>query len=229
MTAKEKDIIKVSLEEGFTIKVIAERLNKSIETTKNLIGEYKKLTNTYNKDHIIEKHNLNLDFYYEVKPKDILDLFAGISRFWYTQCSEESTVIDNDTDTKISSMLHIDAAELLKAYSLSGKTFDLVDIDPYGCPAELIRDSIKVSSKGLIITFGEKKSERFPNKFKKEYAPKYGIELPEDRKLTFTDILNKIISIGIEEGKYLELYAYCSWKTCNRAYFIIHQNKKEEK
>ena len=221
---KEEDRLMLQMyEEKFTPFAIAERLGRSESAIKTRIVKVGQKNNTYNIDHIQEKYEINNDFFEEILPKTILDPFSGFNRYWYSNFSDRADlIIDNDIDKKIESMLHTTALEVLKLMESLNKKFDLVDIDPYGSPSLYIDLGIKLSKKGLILTFGDlKKMRNYPIQNKDYIRNNYGLDL-DISKTTLKDLVNHIIDLADKKySKQLKVYAICNWKTCDRVYFKV--------
>ncbi len=220
----EKQIIELR-NEGFTTAHLMEKFNLTHRDIEGVIAKHRKKKGTYNLDHIEEKYIVNAELFEEVKPETVLDLFCGTGRFWHTNYSDKAKVIDNDTEKNIPCLLHCDALELLRLFKKMGTTFDMVDVDPYGCSGEYIELAIQVAKKALVITDGSiKKVFRTPNLCKGFMQNHYGIDKPLKRD-AFNDVIEHIIKVAHEKyHKRLTVFTYLpKWKTCDRVWFTIEE------
>ena len=225
MTDKQKLEIIDLKKEGFTYEHIAKKFNYSIGYIKQVISRYKKDKNLYNEDHRKIKYELNKEFFKEIKPKSILDLFCGENRFWDSTYGKRCKVISNDSleskNAKPDPGMTLKANLLLQAYSSVNYKFDLIDIDPYGSPISCLENGIKLAKKGLIVTFGDYKNfKRYSNKYRNHFKVFYNIDLPKE-EITINNLIDYVINLS--KGT-LEVWYVASWKTCDRIYFI----KKKE-
>ena len=119
-------------EEGFSYRHLSKKYGYSEELIKSWVSKYKKQNNTYNSDHIEEKYEINKDFFEAIKPDTILDLFCGRNRFWANNYGSKCKVISNDNlkDRKADPdyKMTMNADQLLQAYLVVDKHFDLIDI-----------------------------------------------------------------------------------------------------
>ena len=102
-----------------------------MNTLKSICNKIKlkrlKLKNdTYNEKHREDKYNTNKLFLDFLKPKSILDVYAGNS---YYKKNTNIKVVDNDIKGKETDY-KLDALEFLILNK--NKKFDLVDLDPFG-------------------------------------------------------------------------------------------------
>lgn len=209
-------------EEGFSYKHLSSKYGYSEELIKSWISKYKKQLNTYNKDHLEEKYQVNSEFFEAIKPKSILDLYCGRNRFWANNYGSDCKVISNDAlvdkEARPDYKMNIRADQLLQAYLLVDKHFDLIDIDPYGSPRDCIEAGIKLADKGLIITFGDFKNccKRFSSESKNLFQEFYGINLPKG-KVTIDHMAEFVVKLSNYRFK---VWGIISWKSCDRIYFI---------
>ena len=222
---KDKNIIKEIIElkeEGFSYKHLSRKYDYSEELIKSWVSKQRKQTNTYNSDHLEEKYQINSEFFNVINPKSILDLYCGRNRFWASNYGTKCKVISNDTlvdkDARPDYKMNIKADQLLQAYLMVDKHFDLIDIDPYGSPRECIEAGIKLADKGLIITFGDFKNccKRFSTEEKNLFYEYYGIDLPK-KKITIDHMAEYVIKLSNYKFKVWDI---SSWRYCDRIYFI---------
>ena len=216
-----KEIIELK-EEGFSYKHLSKKYGYSEDLIKSWVTKQKKQTNTYNEDHIDEKYYINSEFFNAVNPESILDLYCGRNRFWATNYGSECKVISNDAledkEAKPDYKMNIKADQLLQAYLMVDKHFDLIDIDPYGSPKECIEAGIKLADKGLIITFGDFKNycKRFSTDKKNLFKELYGINLSK-KEVTIEHVAEYVIKLSDNK---LKVWDIVSWRYCDRIYFI---------
>ena len=222
---KEKDLLIKEIielkEEGFSYRHLSKKYGYSEELIKSWVSKYKKQNNTYNSDHIEEKYEINKDFFEAIKPDTILDLFCGRNRFWANNYGSKCKVISNDNlkDRKADPdyKMTMNADQLLQAYLVVDKHFDLIDIDPYGSPRECIEAGVKLADKGLIITFGDfKTKKRFSSDIQNLFYETYGINLPKER-ITIEHLANFVTKLSNDKFK---VWGYVNWRYCDRVYFI---------
>ena len=219
-----KDIINKILElksEGFSYEHLTKKYGCSVDLIKSWIANHKKSTNTYNLDHINEKYELNIEFFKAINPKTILDLYCGRSRFWASNFGTDCLVISNDNlkdkEARPDYKMTMNADQLLQAYLVVDKHFDLIDVDPYGSPKDCLNAAIQLADKGLILTFGDFKScKRFSNKDRNLFYELYGITLPKE-KITIDYLADYIVKLSNFKFK---VWNIASWKNCDRVYFI---------
>lgn len=220
--SKEKLINKIIelKEEGFSYKHLSDKFGYSTELIKAWVNKNKKAKNTYNKDHVEEKYEINKDFFEKINPETILDLYCGRNRFWASNYGSVCKVISNDNlkDKKADPdyKMTINADQLLQAYLMVDKHFDLIDIDPYGSPRDCIEAGIKLADKGLIITFGDfKNRKRFSSETQNLFED-YNINLPKN-KITIDHIADFVVKLSNNK---FEVWGIIEWKNCDRIYFI---------
>lgn len=201
---------------GYTAKEIAKSTNRTVPSVKLKLKRLTKNNKTYNKDHIIEKYLLNREFLKEIKPKTVLDLYAGKKSFY-----NNYDAITNDIDLSADTNYHIDALKLLCKLYYENKQFDLIDLDPYGSAYDCFDLTIKMAKKGLIITLGELGHKRF-NRYD-FVGPRYDINKIEDFQIN--TIIKYIQKIGLRNKKSLEVFKYKEWKNIGRVYFIVKNTK----
>lgn len=118
-----------------------------------------KKDNTYNKKHVLEKYKTNDDFFNYIKPDTLLDVYAWNK---YYEKYNLKKYITNDKDKEKNTDYHLEAFEFLSMFY--NKSFDLVDLDPFGSAFDCFDLWIKIAKKWLIITLGEIWHKRF-NRF----------------------------------------------------------------
>lgn len=228
---RDKNLVKKEIfelaEEGFSCNHLSRKYGYDIQLIKSWISKQKKLENSYNSDHVEEKYIINKEFYDQVKPKSILDLYCGRSRFWASNYGKICKVVSNDNlkdpNANPDYKMTIDADKLLQAYLSVDYHFDLIDVDPYGSPKDCISAAIKLADKGLIITFGDFKNccKRFSTEEKNYFYDFYGISLPK-KNITIDHLAEFVIKLSNNKFK---VWGIADWRNCDRIYFI--KNEKE--
>ena len=118
-------------------------------------------------------------------------------------------------------MYHLDALKLLCKLYCEGKTFDLIDLDPFGSAYDCFDLAIKMAKKGLVITLGELGHKRWK---RLDYVERYyGITNLED--FTIDNLINHIQQLGMKNKKRLVVYEKKEWKNIGRVYFKIEPYK----
>lgn len=181
----------------------------------------------YNKNHRDEKYDLNRQFLEMLEVKSVLDVFAAES--YYLDKGLE--VITNDKDERFETDYSLDYLQFLCLMYYDNKSFDLVDLDPYGSAYDGFDLAIKMARKGIIITLGEVGHQRFKRlDFVSRY---YGIDNLND--FTTSNLIEHIKMIGRRNKKELKEHFILERGNIARVYFIISDlkitsqwNEKEE-
>lgn len=138
--------------EGYTFAEIAAACDRSLVSVKLKHKRLTKSNDTYNVKHRILKYEANTAFMDLVKPRSVLDVYAGDS--WY-KAAGVSTLVTNDLDASFGADFSLDALKLLCQLWVDGREFDVVDLDPYGSAYECFDLALKMAKRGLIVSFGE--------------------------------------------------------------------------
>ena len=221
-TEKEIEWVKMLKAKGFNTKQIAECIDRDVTQVSIKIKRLGKKSMTYNQGHFEEKFAVNYDFVKEIKPKSVLDVYAGFaSGYKKLNCDN---VISNDKNEKSNTEYHLDALDFVCQMYLDKRKFDLVDLDPFGSAYDCFDLAIKMAKKGLVITLGELGHKRFKRlDFVRRY---YGIETLED--FTTDNLVKHIIKIGERNKKTLIPIYVKDWRNIARVYFKIEQLKITE-
>lgn len=215
-TNKEIEWIKNLKEQGYNNKEIAQSIGRSETSVSIKIKRLGKKENTYNKDHIEEKYELNKEFLKTIQPKTILDLYCGTKSYY-----SNYGAVTNDIDKNIPARYHEEAHKLICKLFYEGNKYDLIDLDPYGSAYDCFDLAIKMAKKGLIITLGELGHKRW--KRLDFVSTHYGIKTLEE--FTIENLIEKIKEIGLRNKKELEVWNYKEWKNIGRVYFVIKEHK----
>jgi hypothetical protein len=221
-TEKEIEWVNMLKDKGFNTKQIAECIDRDVTQVSIKIKRLGKKSMTYNQAHFEEKFAVNYDFVKEIKPKSVLDVYAGFASV-YKKLNCEN-VISNDKNEKSNTEYHLDALDFICQMYLDKRKFDLVDLDPFGSAYDCFDLAIKMAKKGLVITLGELGHKRFKRlDFVRRY---YGIETLKD--FTTDNLVKHIIKIGERNKKKLMPIYVKDWRNIARVYFKIEQLKITE-
>ena len=138
--------------EGYSLAEIAVACGR---TEVSVSIKYKRLTknnDTYNQKNRLLKYDTNQTFLDLIKPLSVLDVFAGNS--WY-KTADNLRLFTNDTDDVFDTDFHLDSLKLLCNLYAEDKTFDLIDLDPYGSAYDCFDLSVKLAKKAVVVSFGE--------------------------------------------------------------------------
>ena len=194
-----------------------------MKQVEKILNIYKKDSLEYNQDHVNEKYEINRIVYDSIKPGTILDLFAGKMRFWKTEYGDRSLVIDNDQVKEFGTFFKEDSAKLVKRLMEEDMFFDLIDVDPFGCPAPYIEYAVTHAKKGVIITDGCAWSAVAFHKVatRQEYFKRvYGTE-SENREGSCLDIIKYVQRLRPD----FNYKIYRDWRCCWRAW--VYKKEKE--
>ena len=221
-TEKEIEWVNMLKAKGFNTKQIAECIDRDVTQVSIKIKRLGKKSMTYNQGHFEEKFAVNYNFVKEIKPKSVLDVYAGFASV-YKKLNCDN-VISNDKNEKSNTEYHLEALDFMCQMYLDKRKFDLVDLDPFGSAYDCFDLAIKMAKKGLIITLGELGHKRFKRlDFVRRY---YGIETLED--FTTDNLVKHIIKIGERNKKTLTPIYVKDWRNIARVYFKIEQLKITE-
>jgi hypothetical protein len=208
---------------GYTIKQIAESVERGEVSVSIKMKRMTKKQDTYNEPHKEDKYLTNLSFYTDILPKSILDLFAGNKSWWELNCPM-SKIITNDMNPKAHTEYHTDALKCICKLYAEGNKYDLIDLDPYGSAYDCFDLAIKMAKKGLIVTLGEMGHKRWR---RLDYVrTHYGIEKFEDFRVE--RLVEEIQKIGERNKKHLRVWKLKEWRNIARVYFTIEPLKITE-
>lgn len=206
----------LDLKKNKTIKEISKIINRTENSIKIKLKRLKLKNDTYNEKHREDKYNTNKLFLDFLKPKSILDVYAGNS---YYKKNTNIKVVDNDIKGKETDY-KLDALEFLILNK--NKKFDLVDLDPFGSAFHCFDLALTIAQKGLIITFGEYGHKRWKRKDFVQY--RYNINNLDEFN---ADKFNKyIIERAKIYNKELNVFITKDYQNIIRTYFIINKIKK---
>jgi hypothetical protein len=204
-------------QQGMSVEEIASALGRSNVSVQIKLKRISKKVDTYNDRNRDIKYSANLDFYNLLQPKSIADVYAADS-YWKKLCNNTVT---NDKDERFNADYTDDALDFMCRMKLEGKKFDLIDLDPYGSAYDCIDLAMKMSKKGVIISFGEIGHRRWKRTAFVE--SRYGITSVED------DWVRKFIEetqrIAATNKKIAEPQRILVYGNFTRVYFTLTQMK----
>ena len=214
---EEIDKLNTLLNNNVKQSTIAQELNRSITSVQLKIKRLKLKEGTYNEKHQLNKYLANKKYLDYLKPKSVLDVYAG-SKSYYE--NKVDNLITNDINTDYKTNYNLNAFDLLCKLYLDKATFDLIDLDPYGSAAESIYLATKLANKGLIVTYGELGHKKFK---RLDYVSKfYNINSLEDFNLK--NLINHTKLIAKQNKKVLEVHtAYMFYAGLGRVYYKVNE------
>tara|TARA_R100001082_G_scaffold91247_1_gene57865 strand:- start:1709 stop:2599 length:891 start_codon:yes stop_codon:yes gene_type:complete len=232
-TAEDVELLKKYKKENFKFSEISNLLSRSEVSIRIKWKRINKKNNTYNKSHLKEKYVNNLYFISGIKPKTILDVYAG-KYSYYQKLEKKLTDINQNFFTKIITNdksvnkddgsqhdYKMDALKLLCYLYYKNKNFDLIDLDPFGSAYESFDLAIKMAKKGIIITYGEIGHKRFKRlDFVKRF---YNIKNLKD--FTKENLICKTQEIGLQNKKNLKPKIIFEARNILRVYYQISEKK----
>lgn len=171
--------------DGLNNHQIAKKIDRTEVSVSVKLKRLTKSNDTYNDKHRADKYLYNEKFLHLIQPKKVLDVYAGNS---FYKRFDDFSLVDNDKDKSFNCAFSLDAFKLLCLLNYNNKSYDIVDLDPYGSAVDCFDLSIKLANKGLVITLGELGHKRFKRlDFVKRW---YGINNLEDFNVDF--IIDKL-------------------------------------
>jgi hypothetical protein len=144
--------------EGVSVPDIAKQLGRTNTSVSIKLKRLTKSDDSYNVAHRDDKYIYNEKFLSVIRPKTVLDVFAGNS---FYKNHNGIMVTDNDKDSKFGCTYSMDAFKLLCKMNYDGAKFDIVDLDPFGSAIDCFDLAINIAKKGIIITLGEMGHKRW--------------------------------------------------------------------
>ncbi len=214
---EEIDKLNTLLNNNVKQSTIAKELNRSITSVQLKIKRLKLKEGTYNEKHQLNKYLANKKYLDYLKPKSVLDVYAG-SKSYYE--NKVDNLITNDINTDYKTNYNLNAFDLLCQLYLDKVTFDLIDLDPYGSAAENVYLATKLANKGLIVTYGELGHKKFK---RLDYVSKfYNINTLDDFNLK--NLINHTKLIAKQNKKVLEVHtAYMFYAGLGRVYYKVNE------
>lgn len=210
-----------ALEAGHTVKEIAAAIERTEISVQVKLKRKTKAGDSYNDKNRGLKYAANQFFIDTVQPKTVLDVYAGNS---FYKSVDGLSVVTNDKDDKFDTDYKLDALKLLCTLYAAGKKFDVVDIDPYGSAYECFDLALKMSRKGVVVSFGEWGHKRW-----KRYdfvRPRYGITNAEGFVPdAFIGEFQRIARVNHKEAVVADVLQYGNFL---RVYFTLEKFKTVE-
>ena len=206
---------------GHSVDALAEALGRSSVSVQIKLKRLGKSADRYNTENRTEKYEANQKFLEALKPKTVLDAYAGNS--WWLNRGPK--VVTNDKDAKFITDYSLDALDLLCQMKLKNKKFDIVDLDPYGSAYDQIDLALKLARKGLVVSFGEwghKRWKRF------DYVkPRYQIDNEADfgNGEKFIQEVQRIAACNKKQADPVIALQYSNFF---RVYFLLSEKKITE-
>lgn len=212
---------------------LVQKYNISENKIKPVILKLMKETYSYNLNHIDSKYSDNDEFVKFIKPKSILDLFAGTC--YYEKYKKDGIeVVQNDVNGKDNDILKsynfdytIDAGRLLGKFIYEDRKFDIVDVDPFNSPMQYIENAIKIAKKGLVVTFGDFAILKMPGidciKKKAYFYRTYGFK--SISKVTIEHAISCVQKIASKNNIELNIIKISKNSNHYRVYFKISKMK----
>lgn len=220
-TAEEIEWMRDKRDEGFTIREIAEAMDRTVVSVSTKLKRISKKDDSYNFGHIEEKYAINFAFLDRIKPHSILDLYCGEKSFYKNNYRDADYIVTNDIVDEIEAEYHEDAFRLICKLYYEGWAFDLVDLDPFGSAYDCFDIAIKMARKGLVVTLGELGHKRWK---RLDYVgTHYGIANLND--FTIDSLINEIKKIGLRNKKELIVVEQREWQNIGRVWFEIKNIK----
>jgi len=214
---EEIDKLNTLLNNNVKQSTIAKELNRSITSVQLKIKRLKLKEGTYNEKHQLNKYLANKKYLDYLKPKSVLDVYAGNKSYYENKVDN---LITNDINTDYKTNYNLNAFDLLCQLYLDKVTFDLIDLDPYGSAAENVYLATKLANKGLIVTYGELGHKKFK---RLDYVSKfYNINTLDDFNLK--NLINHTKLIAKQNKKVLEVHtAYMFYAGLGRVYYKVNE------
>ena len=218
-TAVEIQRLELLLDGGNTYEVIGKEMGRSTTSVKLKAQRLKRECTEYGDTHRKEKYALNDIFLRQLmktitKPK-VLDVYAGPVSYYI---NKNLKVIANDI--KYGGDYKLDSLELLVKFRK--KTFDIVDLDPFGSAFHCFDLAIQIANYGLIITYGEYGHRRWN---RSDYVkPRYGIKTFKD--FTPENMSKYVIDRALIFNKKLTPILIGDFKDIIRVYYIVESIKE---
>lgn len=208
--------------QGYSNEEIAFSTDRTEVSIQIKLKRLSKKGNTYNKRHVDEKYEVNRMFIDRIKPKSILDVYAG-ERPFYTNIEDsdkyESTT--NDINNDFPTDYHCDALEFVcKLYS-EKKRYDVIDLDPFGSAFDCFDLAIKMARKGIVITFGEYGHKRWK---RTDYLSRF-YDVTDIESFSVDDLIKVVQKIGLRNKKNLIPMFVKEWQNIARVWFEIQPAK----
>lgn len=205
--------------EGFSSAEIATALSRSEVSVDIKFKRLTKSVDTYNEKFREKKYLANEFFLQSVQPSSVLDAHAGNS--WWSGKVDEC--VTNDIEESFDTDYHLPAFQLLSNMYFDKRSFDVVDLDPFGSAYECFDFAFRIAKRGVIISFGEWGHRRW-NRFD-FVKPRYGIDsLDSWNQESFILEAQRIASMHKKRATVFDSLQYSNFF---RVYFTLSSFKEE--
>ena len=217
-TPDEITWVRERLDEGYSVQAVAKAVDRTPTAISIKMKRAKKTNNNYNEKHRAKKYAMNQRIIDSIRPQTALDVFGGV-KSWYE--GKVPDVQSNDKDSRFADAhdFQMDAFQLMtKLYSEKPtRSWDLIDLDPYGSAFECFDLAIRMADRCLVITFGELGHKRWQRLDFVRSA--YGIESVDD--LTTESFIFKVQHMGLLHKKKLVPFEVEEYHNISRVAFRI--------
>lgn len=217
-TPEEIQWVRDRLDDGYSVPSVAKAVNRTPTAIGIKMKRLKKTNDDYNEHHRAKKYAMNQRIIDAIKPTTVLDVYGGVES-WYRDKIPD--VQSNDMDARFADAhdWQSDAFQLLTGlYSEKpSRSWDLIDLDPYGSAFENFDLAIRMADRCLVITFGELGHKRWKRLDFVRSA--YGIEDIDD--LTTENMIYKVQHMGMLHKKKLVPFEVEEYHNISRVAFRI--------
>lgn len=179
---------------GYSVQDIAVATERTVTSVSIKLKRLSKLSDTYNEPNRDLKYSTNTFFVNFINPKSVLDVYAGNS--WYKNVGLDR-LVTNDSSGDFETDYQVDALALLCQMYLNNEKFDVIDLDPYGSAFDCFDLAIKLSTKGIVVSFGEWGHKRW--KRTDFVGKRYSI--PDMASFTEDAFINEFIRVAARNKK----------------------------
>lgn len=227
-TDKDIDELKKLKKQKLSNLEIANKMNRTEISIQIKWKRLNKKNNTYNKKHLLDKYDTNLEFINLIKPKSILDLYAG-EYSYYLKLKQElnslnenyiEKIITNDKNKDFSfNNYNDDSLRVLGKLYYEKNKFDLIDLDPFGSAYECFDLSLKMAKKGIIITYGELGHKRWK---RLDFVSRF-YDINSLDNFNVDNLIKKTQYIALQNKINLNPIFIKEWQNIARVYFEINK------
>lgn len=208
------------IDAGKSTKAIAAELGR---TTTSVALKRKRLSKgtgkSYNDPHRDEKYAANLAFLQHLKPRSVLDLYAGPVSY-YRGLGYNLTTNDKEYSGHT---YNTEAHRVLGLMLYEGRKFCLVDLDPFGSAFECLELAVQVARRGLVVTFGELGHRRWR---RADYTARtYRIADPNG--LTLENLAAYVDEVAQRYKRRAVIHTAHNWRNIGRVYFVLEDMPKQ--
>jgi len=206
---------------GFSNEQIAISTGRTAISIQIKLKRLGKSGGTYNKGHVADKYACNAQYLSVMQPKSVLDIYCGERSWWSSQMGGVET---NDINASFNADHHERAEMLIHKLYYEGKTYDVIDLDPFGSAYECFDLAVKMATKGIVVTFGELGHKRWK---RLDYVRRYyGIDNMRD--FTLDGLMQHLQTIAERNKKQLIPIIVRNWGNIGRVWYRIEKLKISE-